>query len=93
MDIIEQLPLSNGYTAILVVVDRFSKESVLIPTTDSVTAQDIAGTFVSHVFSKHGIPLHVSSDPGSEFTSAPLARSFACASTSLQVITHRQMAR
>lgn len=69
MDFIEQLPLSNGYTAILVVIDRLSKESLFIPTTDTVTAQDVADAFVTHVFSKHGIPLHVSSDRGSEFTS------------------------
>jgi len=69
MDFIEQLPPSSGYTAILVVIDRLSKEGVFIPTTDTVTAPDVADAFVSHVFSKHGIPLHVSSNRGSEFTS------------------------
>ena len=69
MDFIEQLPTSNGYTAILVVIDRLTKESVFIPTTDSATAVDVADAFVTHVFAKHGIPLHVSSDRGSEFTS------------------------
>jgi len=69
MDFIEQLPASNGFTAILVVVDRLSKESVFIPTTDNVTAVDVADASVTHVFAKHGIPLHVSSDRGSEFTS------------------------
>jgi len=54
MDFIKQLLPSNGYTAILVIIDRLSKESVFIPT---------------HVFAKHGIPLHISSDRGSEFTS------------------------
>ena len=68
MDFIEQLPSSNGFTSILVVIDRLSKESVFIPTTNSATAADIADAFVTHVFSKHGIPLHVSSDHGSEFT-------------------------
>jgi len=69
MDFIEQLPQSNSYTAILVVIDRLSKEGTFIPTTDAATAVDIADMFVSHVFAKHGIPLHVSSDRGSEFTS------------------------
>ena len=69
MDFIEQLPASNGYTAILVVIDRLTKESVFIPTTDNATAMDVADFFVTHVFAKHGIPLHVSSDRGSEFTS------------------------
>ena len=69
MDFIEQLPPSNGYTAILVVIDRLTKESVFIPTTDNATAIDVADAFVTHIFAKHGIPLHVSSDRGSEFTS------------------------
>ncbi len=69
MDFIKQLPLSNGYTTILVVIDCLSKEGVFIPTTDTVTATDVADAFVSHVFSKHGIPLHVSSDRRLEFTS------------------------
>jgi hypothetical protein len=69
MDFIEQLPLSSGFTSILVVIDRLSKEAVFIPTTDNATAIDVADAFVTHVFAKHGIPLHVSSDRGSEFTS------------------------
>ena len=69
MDFIEQLLPSNGFTAILVVIDRLSKESVFIPTTDNATAVDVADMFVTHVFAKHGIPLHISSDCGSEFTS------------------------
>src|SRR5258708_7584954 len=69
MDFIEQLPPSNGFTAILVVIDRLSKESVFIPTMDTITAVEVADTFVTHIFAKHGIPLHVSSDRGSEFTS------------------------
>jgi hypothetical protein len=69
MDFIEQLPLSNGYTSILVIIDRLSKEGVFIPTVDTATAIDVSEAFVTHVFAKHGIPLHVSSDRGSEFTS------------------------
>jgi len=69
MDFIKQLPTSNGFTVILVIIDRLSKESVFIPTTDNVTAIDVADTFVMHVFTKHGIPLHVSSDCRSEFMS------------------------
>ena len=69
MDFIEQLPKSLGYTAILVVVDRFTKQAVFIPTYDTVTSQDLAKLFVHHVFSKHGVPEHVTSDRGSEFVS------------------------
>ena len=69
MDLIEQLPSSAGYTAILVVVDRLSKQGIFIPTHDTLTAVQLAGLFVLHVFSKHGVPRHVTSDRGSEFVS------------------------
>jgi hypothetical protein len=69
MDFIEHLPPSSSYTSILVVVDRFSKQSIFIPTHDTITSQDLAKLFVIHVFSKHGVPSHVTSDRGSEFVS------------------------
>jgi hypothetical protein len=69
MDFIKQLPPLNRFTAILVIIDRLSKEAIFIPTTNEATAVDIANAFVTQVFSKHSIPLHVSSNRGSEFTS------------------------
>lgn len=69
MDLIEQLPESNGFTAILVIVDRLSKQGIFIPTTDNLTASELAYLFVLHVFSKHGVPSHVTSDQGSKFIS------------------------
>jgi hypothetical protein len=69
MDYIEQLPNSDGFSAILVVVDRLTKQSIFIPTHDTVTAADLAQLFLVHVFSKHGVPSHVTSDRGSEFVS------------------------
>ena len=69
MDFIEKLPPSSGYDAILVIVDRLSKQSIFIPTYDTVTSADLAQLFVMHVFSKHGVPEHVTSDRGSEFVS------------------------
>ena len=69
MDFIEQLPPSSTFTSILVVVDRFSKQAIFIPTFDTITSHDLARLFVIHVFSKHGAPAHVTSDRGSEFVS------------------------
>jgi len=51
------------------VVDRASKQLVSIPTTNEVTAPEIAKLFLHHVFAKHGVPLHITCDHGSEFTS------------------------
>ena len=69
MDFIETLPMSGDYNAILVIVDRFSKQSIFIPTTNECSSEDLAQLFVLHVFSKHGVPSHVTSDRGSEFVS------------------------
>src|SRR6266481_2952173 len=69
MDFIEKLPESSGYTSILVVVDRLSKQLLFILTYDTITSQQLAQLFVLHVFSKHGVPSHVTSDRGSEFVS------------------------
>ena len=69
MDFIEQLPDSEGFTAILVVVDRFTKQALFIPTHDTITSAQLAELFIIHVFSKHGVPSHVTSDRGSKFVS------------------------
>src|SRR5467141_4969273 len=69
MDFIEQLPLSSAFTAILVVVDHLSKQVIFIPTDDKVNTPKLAKLFVTHVFSKNGVPSHVTSDRGSEFVS------------------------
>ena len=69
MDFIEQLLKSSGYTAILVVVDHLTKQAIFILTHDPITSADLTKLFVLHVFSKHGIPSHVTSNHRSEFIS------------------------
>ena len=69
MDFIEQLPQSSGFTAILVVVDWLSKQAIFIPTHDTITSPELVKLFLLHVFSKHGVPAHVTSDHGTEFIS------------------------
>jgi len=68
-DLIEQLPASKGHTSILNVVDQASKQLISIPTNNKVTAPEITQLFLHHVFAKHGVPLHVTCDHGSKFTS------------------------
>jgi transposase InsO family protein len=74
MDFIVKLPPSKGpsgkiYDSILVVVDRFTKYSLYIPTTEHVTSDGLASLLLHHVFSKFGIPDGIVSDRGSVFTS------------------------
>jgi hypothetical protein len=70
MDFIEELPTSGEYNSILVIVDRSSKQGIFIPCSTKITSLELARLFLIHVFSKHGVPSHVTSDRGSEFVSA-----------------------
>src|SRR5260370_4192806 len=69
MDFSEQLPASEGFTAILVIVDRLTKQSLFIPTHDMVDTPQLARLFLTHIFLKHGTLGHVTSDRGTEFVS------------------------
>src|SRR5882724_893840 len=69
MDFIEKLPLSSGYISILVIVNHLSKWSHFILTHDTITSLQLMQLFVLHVFSKHGVPSHVTSDHSMEFVS------------------------
>src|ERR1700731_5330103 len=69
MDFIEQPPESSSFTAILVVVDRFTKQGIFILITNEVNSTELAHLFILHVFSKHGAPSHITSDCSSEFVS------------------------
>ena len=70
MDFIEKLPPSLGYDSILVIIDRLSKQGIFIPTVDTITSPMLTKLFIMHVFSKHRIPSHVTSDRGTEFVSS-----------------------
>ena len=69
MDFIETLLTSSGCDSILVIVNQLTKQAIFILTTIHCTSEDLAILFITHVFSKHGIPQHVTSDRGLEFTS------------------------
>ena len=42
LDFIEKLPRSSGYDTILIIVDRLTKQSIFIPTVDTITAPMLA---------------------------------------------------
>ncbi|MBW0506822.1 hypothetical protein O181_046537 [Austropuccinia psidii MF-1] len=67
MDFITQLPLSNSFASILVIVHRFSNMAVFIPTMPSITPLYLAHLFIKNIFSKHGLPSSIVSDRGSLF--------------------------
>jgi hypothetical protein len=69
MDFIVELPESNGFNAILVCVDRFTKMAHFCPTTTNVTSEETAALYLRYVFKHHGLPTDIVSDRGTQFVS------------------------
>ncbi len=70
MDFVTGFPRSQkGNDAILVVIDRLSKVAHFLAVKETINASQLADLYMSRVVSLHGIPLVISSDRGSLFTS------------------------
>ena len=70
MDFVTGFPRSQkGHDAIFVVIDRFSKVAHFLPIKEIISASQLADLYVSRIFSLHSIPLEISLDCGSLFTS------------------------
>eukprot|EP00963_Diacronema_lutheri_P010956 scaffold1268_cov387-Pavlova_lutheri.AAC.4 len=70
LDIAMGLPPSHDYNAVLVIVDRFTKYTVYIPITTSITATKLAFQFERHWVAKRGCPSNLIMDRDTKFTSA-----------------------
>ncbi|SJL04345.1 uncharacterized protein ARMOST_07711 [Armillaria ostoyae] len=69
VDMITGLPDSNGYDALLIVVDRFSKAIIPVPCNKDLSAEGWARILRDHVYARHGMPQVVISDRGQQFVS------------------------
>jgi hypothetical protein len=69
MDFIEGLPWSEGYTVILVVVDRLSKYAHFIPVKHLYTAFTIAQLFLNNIVKLYGLPRSIVTDRDTIFVS------------------------
>src|SRR5258708_16551561 len=58
-----------NFSTILVVIDCLTKQVIFIPSHDTMNTPQVVQLFLTHIFSKHGVPLHVTSDQGLEFIS------------------------
>ena len=63
------LSFSSGYDKILVIVNQLSKQTIFFPIVDTITSYKLAQLFVIHIFSKHSVPSHVTSNCEFEFVS------------------------
>ena len=69
MDLLTDLPESEGYDAILVVVDRFSKMIRLIPTNKTMDSNALLRVCWDKVWKDFGVPRIIISDRGPQFAS------------------------
>jgi len=69
IDFIEQLLESKGYTDILVVIDRLTKQAIFILTKRTIDAAGLAEVFICKIFLKYSTSNHVISDRDSKFVS------------------------
>jgi len=69
MDFIIDLPVSKSFDSILVVVDHFSKATIITPCNKTVTADDTAQLILDNVWQRTGLPEQIISDRGPQFAS------------------------
>ena len=66
---ITMVPVSNGYSYLLTIVDRFTRWPTAIPLQD-ITTRSVIDAFSHHWFASFGVPSHITTDRGAQFTSA-----------------------
>ncbi len=68
VDIVGPLPPSQGFTHLLTIVDRFSQwpEAILLTETSALSCAQV---LIFHWIARFGVPLDMTSDRGSQFTS------------------------
>jgi hypothetical protein len=66
INFIVDLPSSNGFTNIIVVVNRLMKMQYIIPI-ESINAILVAKCFIKYIFKLHRLPNLIISDYGSQF--------------------------
>jgi hypothetical protein len=69
VDLVGPLPVSNGHDMIVVVVDWLTKAMVAIPTTSTITMDEVARLFQNNVWSQYGLLKTIISDRGPQFVS------------------------
>ena len=67
MDFIPELPESNGFDNILVIVDKLTKYGIFIPCSTNINEEDTAKLFFKHIIAQYGLPRQVITDRDSRW--------------------------
>uniref|UniRef100_A0A0A9BXC1 Uncharacterized protein n=1 Tax=Arundo donax TaxID=35708 RepID=A0A0A9BXC1_ARUDO len=88
LDFIEGLPRCNGFTVILVVIDKFSKYAHFLPLAHSFLALQVAQVYFNNVYKLHGLPEVIISDRDCIFTSRLWQELFKLSDTRLMMSSY-----
>ena len=69
MHFVGELPESEGFNAILVVTDKFTKVPHYLAAQTTCTAADVGIPYMKEICRLHGLPRHITSDRGPQFAS------------------------
>ena len=70
LDFITKLPESQGYDSILTITDHDCMGmAVFIPCREEINAEETAGLYTKHVFTRYGLPTKLISDRDPHFAS------------------------
>nr|GEU35507.1 putative reverse transcriptase domain, ribonuclease H-like domain, aspartic peptidase domain protein [Tanacetum cinerariifolium] len=70
MDFIKKLPkTSNAHDTIWVIVDHLTKSTYFIPTRATDSMKTLTRLYIKEIVSRHGVPISITSDHDSHFTS------------------------
>jgi len=67
MDFVGELPESEGFNAILVITDQFTKVQHYIPAKTTCTASDIAAIYINEIWRLYGLLKYITSDHRPQF--------------------------
>ena len=67
-DLITQLPESNDYNAICIIVDRLTKRAYFISINNQFLSKDMVQLLYDKVYLLHGLPLQIISDRGVQYS-------------------------
>jgi len=68
MDLITQLPESNSYNAICVIINRLTKRAHFIPINNRFSSKDMVQLLYDKVYPLHRLPLQIISDRGVQYS-------------------------
>ena len=69
VDLVGPLPVSNGFRYLLTAVDRFTRWPIAIPMRD-ISAESVVDSFAHGWIAHFGVPASITTDRGSQFSSA-----------------------